>query len=59
MEVVRRVLSGKELLLHLFELLNKVDENSAQNKMTASNLAAVFAPTFLRWVFFFCLLTGF
>ncbi len=50
MEVARRILCGKPLLMNLFELLNKVDENSSVNKMTASNLAAVFAPSFLREV---------
>lgn len=36
------------LLLLLFDLLSKVASNSRLNKMTSSNLASVFAPTFLR-----------
>ncbi len=47
-ELARAVFGEKHLLIVLFELLNKVDEKSAMNKMGASNLAAVFAPTFLR-----------
>jgi hypothetical protein len=47
-EAAHALLRDKHLLMALFELLSKVDEKSATNKMGASNLAAVFAPAFLK-----------
>lgn len=47
-QMVGPIIGDKPLLLMLFDLLSKVDENSSVNRMNAGSLAAVFAPTFLR-----------